>query len=204
VVSPTAARTFEVPQDKDRSTVGYLRVLDTIATQSMVWIGTGRGEWGGHLVGLNPRTGEWIHYQDKLHYVTSITREKPDELIVSWSMSHFNASTLIRIHKRDTSVKTNFPALEAKYYQRVAFSPFDNTLYGIEGTDLVTIEDGKPAKIAALDGEVFEDEAMAIGVSPGISGLIPIAEKTVIIVPNQGLPWRWENGELNRLSLPPE
>ena len=33
-----------------------LRILATHGTESMIWIGTGNGEWGGTLIGLDPAT----------------------------------------------------------------------------------------------------------------------------------------------------
>ena len=139
----------------------------------MLWIGTGYGEWGGHLVGLNPRTGEWVQYHDALHYVTGITQATPDELIVSWSMSHFGANTRIRVHKLDGTPKSSYPELDSKYYQRIAYSPYDKTLYGVENIDVVSIKEGKPSKIAELEGQLFEREPMAIGVSPGVAANTP-------------------------------
>jgi len=195
-------RTYNVPMLKGRLPEKSLRVLALHATPRMLWIGTGYGEWGGHLLGLNPRNGEWVQYHDALHYVTGITQARPDETIVSWSMSHFGANTLIRIHKPDGAPKLSYPVLDSRYYQRIAYSPDDTTLYGVENTDVVSIKEGKPSKIAELTGQLFEEEPNAIGVSPGVAALIPIARKTLIIVPNHGLPWRLREGELTRLRVP--
>lgn len=199
VESPTDGRTFRAPKPEGEAPIKYLRVLATHATDFTLWIGTGHGEWGGHLLGLTPRTGEWVQYGDALHYVTGITQASPDELIVSWSMSHFGADTLIRTHKLDATPKVAYPELKSKYYQRVAYSPQDKILYGIENTDIVSITEGRPSKITALDGQLFERERMAIGVSPGVAALLPIARKTLIVVPNHGVPWRLKDGELTRL-----
>ncbi len=169
VKDPVGGRTYQVPMLKGQIQTNSLRILAIQASDSMLWIGTGHGEWGGHLVGLNPRTGEWIQYYDALHYVTGITLATTDEIIVSWSMSHFNADTLIRVHKPDGTPKLSYPELDSKYYQRIAYSRFDKTLYGVENTDIVSIEGGKPSKIAELEGRLFEREPMAIGVSPGVS-----------------------------------
>jgi hypothetical protein len=202
VLAPVSGRTFRVPTLKGQLEISSLRLLSSLATDSMLWIGTGQGEWGGHLVGLNPKTGEWVQYYDALHYVTGITQAKPDEVIVSWSMSHFDADTLIRVHKMDGTPKTSYPELDSKYYQGVAYNPYDGTLYGVENTDIVSIKDGEPSKIAELEGPIFEREPMAIGVSPGVARLLPIAKKTLIVVPNDGMPWRLNAGKLTRLRGP--
>jgi hypothetical protein len=195
-------RTYKVPTLKGQIRTNALSILAIQASDSMLWIGTGYGEWGGHLVGLNPRTGEWIQYYDALHYVTGITLATPDEIIVSWSMSHFDADTLIRVHKPDGTPKLSYPELDSMYYQRIAYSPFDRTLYGVENTDVVSIEGGKPSKIAKLEGRLFEREPRAIGVSPGVSALLPVSRKTLVVVPRHGLPWMLRDGELTRLRVP--
>jgi len=201
VKDPVERRTFKVPMLKGQVRTNSLRILAVHATDSMLWIGTGYGEWGGHLVGLNRRTGEWLQYYDALHYVTGITQAAPGEVTVSWSMSHIGANTLIRIHKLDGMPKTTYPELDSKYYQRISYSPFDKTLYGVENTDVVSIREGKPSKIAKLDGKVFEREPRALGVSPGVAVLLPIDQKTLIIVPNHGVPWRMTDGKLTRLPM---
>src|SRR5262249_1822860 len=145
-----------------------LRVLAVYATKQELWIGTGYGEWGGHLLGLDPKTGDWVQYHDEHHYATSITQMSADEVVVSWSMSHFDADTLIRRHELDSNPSFSFPELDSRYYQIIAYSAFDETLYGVENTDVVTISNGRPTKIAKLTGQLFEREARAIGVAPGI------------------------------------
>jgi hypothetical protein len=201
VESPTAGRTFKVPKLMGELELDSLRVLAHLAADTMLWIGTGQGEWGGHLLGLNLKTGKWVQNYDALHYVTGITQASEEELIVSWSMSHFGANTLIRVHRLDSTPRVTYPILESKYYQRVVYSPFDRTLYGIENIDVVSIKDGKPSQIARLAGQLFEREPMAIGVSPGVSALIPTAAKTLIIVPNHGLPWMLKDRHLSRLRV---
>ena len=116
-------RTYNVPRLKGQVRTNSLRILAFHATHSMLWIGTGYGEWGGHLVGLNPRTGEWVQYYDALHYVTGITQATPDQVIVSWSMSHFGADTLIRVHKPDGTPKSSYPELDSKVLPEYRLQP---------------------------------------------------------------------------------
>lgn len=114
-------------------------------------------------------------------------------------MSHFVANTLIRVHRQDGNPSVSFDELESHYFQKIVYSRFDKLLYGIDGKHLVSITNGKPSKLAELEGQVFEREAMAVGVSPGILALLPTAKNALIIVPNHGLPWRFQGGSLARL-----
>jgi hypothetical protein len=201
VLDPVGKRTFKAPE-VDRPLGGPpLRILATHGTASMVWIGTGKGEWGGVLLGLDPKAGAWVQ-GDGLGYVTGITHVAGDEVVVSWAMSHFRAYTKVQIHKADGTVKTEHPMLESKYYQRVAYSPHDKVLYGVESKEVVTIADGKPSKVAALSMAVFEREPDAIGVAPGIRALIPIGSKAVAVVPTRGEPWLVRGEELISLRKP--
>jgi hypothetical protein len=201
VVDPVAKRTFKVPEIKRPFGGPPLRILATHGSESRLWIGTGNGEWGGILLGLDPKTGKWVQ-GDGAGYVTGITHETGDEVAVSWSMSHFSARTHLCIHTADGKAKTEYPVLEEKYYQLIAYSPHDKTLYGVEAKDVVTIKEGKPTKVATLDGTVFEREPNAIGVAPGLLALIPVGPKAVVVVPKQGEPWRLDQGKLTRLRKP--
>src|SRR5580693_7243420 len=97
------------------------------------------------------KTGDWVQYYDALHYVTGIASDNGG-VVVSWSMSHLRgADTLIRLHKADASVRTDYPSFRSKYYQRIAYSSFDQTLYGIERSNVVSIREGRPTKVAELD-----------------------------------------------------
>lgn len=49
--------------------------------------------------------GKWVQYYDALHYITGITQSNSGELMVSWSMSHFDADTLIRIHRKNVALR---------------------------------------------------------------------------------------------------
>jgi hypothetical protein len=203
VLSPIEGRRFEVPQLQGQfKNLRKLRVLAVQPMDGVLWIGTGYGEWGGHLVGLDVRTDRWVQFYDGLHYVTGIARGPKDEPIVSWSMSHFGADTLIRVHKSDATPEVSYPELEDKYYQKVAYSLFDKKLYGLEGKTIVSITEGKPTTIATVEVEVFEREAKAIGVAPGILAFIPVAPETLVVVPNRSAPLMLRDGKLIPLRVP--
>lgn len=203
VATPTSGRIFEVPGSR---TPGRppLRVLATHAAGSAIWIGTGHGEWGGDLWSLDLRTGRWDRYHDPLHYVTGITLDEEGRLIVSWSMHHFLADCLIRVHDHHARLKRAYPELRWAYFPGITFSRFGETLYGIENADLVLIRQGIPSRVATLTGPLYRNEPMAIGVAPGVLALIPVAPKTLIVIPYEGMPLRVEHGSLStfRRSLP--
>ncbi len=198
---PTGGHSFKAPK-LDGYHQNPLRIFALYATNSMLWIGTGQGEWGGNLVGLNPQSGKWVQYFDDLHYVTGITQANPNEIIVSWSMSHFRADTLIRIHNLDGTQKVAYANLETKYFQKIAYSTFDKILYGVEGRDLVQIANGNPSKIVEIETSVFEREPLAIGVAPGIAEIIPLEQKTVVVVPRYGATWKLKDAKLLQYKIP--
>jgi hypothetical protein len=128
-------------------------------------------------------------------------------MVVSWSMSHFGKTTLVRTHNPDATVKTGYPDPEGKllpwstgfvgkYFQCVTYKPLDDTLYGVESTDLVTIKDGISTKVVKIADRLFTVEPHAIGMAPGILTLIPTGPKTVAIIPKWGQPWQLRDGEL--------
>jgi hypothetical protein len=202
VVDPVAGRTFVVPGLK-RPHAAPLGILATLGTEQRLWIGTGRGEWGGVLLGLDPKAGTWDIRYDDLHYVTGITDSgQADEVMASWSMSHMMAHTLVRAHKADATVKTEFPEMEQKYFQRLTRAAVDGTLYAVESDYLVTVADGKPTRLARLAGRVFEREPHAVGVAPGILALVPTGPGAVVVVPKTGEPCLWRGGTVTTLRKP--
>lgn len=189
IVDPMEPRTYEVPMSIGSQVhTRVLRLHASYGTPSILWLGTGHGEWGGHLMGLNPKTGEWVQYYDALNYVTGITSANSDHVIVSWSMSHFMASTLIRQHGINAQPDHEFPELKDNYYQTVTYSPFDHILYAIERKWLVTLTGGKPTRVIELTLHLFKPEPKAIGVAPGVIALLPVAEHHVVVVAATGVP----------------
>jgi hypothetical protein len=157
-----------------------LRLLDACAAGDQLWVGTGYGEWGGHLVGLALGRAAWSQHYDSLHYATGLA-EKNGKLFVSWSMSHFRASTLLRIHRPDGGVEREFPELNNHYYQKLAFG-LDGQLYAIERERLVKVVDGAPVLVAELGKLRYSPEPNAIGVAPGIVQLLALDARTWLVV----------------------
>jgi hypothetical protein len=203
VLAPTEGREYSAPgkRGKPRET-RPLRVLALHAGASTLWIGTGYGEWGGELLGLDIATGQWVDHGDDLHYVTGIVQAAADQLTVSWAMSHmWHCDSLLRIHALDGGVRSAALEREDTYVQGLAWSRFDQALYAIDTGALVSIRDGQITKLGDLDGPIYGPERKAVGVAPGIVAVLPSSEKSVFIVPGSGAPWRWQAGELARLPL---
>lgn len=200
IESPLDRGNFRVPKLKGIfESKGTLRILSLLGRKDGLWLGTGNGEWGGELIKFDPRRNKWREYNDALHYVTGITSSKSGELIVSWSMSHFGADTLIRVHGSNGKPVKEFPELDSKYYLGIAYSSFDDAIYGIESEALVRIENGNPVELAKLEGKLYQREPNAIGVVPDVFPIIPIAKETLAIVPGQGVPWVFKQGKLSSL-----
>ena len=190
VSDPVRGRDYPVPKSTGQVPTNELRLQAGYATGKMVWLGTGHGEWGGTLYGLEPVSGAWRQYTDALHYVTGITSADGENVSGSWAMSHFIAHTLVREHGTSVQAQWEGPELKSQYYQRIAYSSFDRVLYGIENKSLGRIVRGRPEEIVSLSVQVFTRENYAIGAAPGVRAVIPIAAKVVIVVPNSGAPLR--------------
>jgi hypothetical protein len=199
VADPLGRREFAAPRTGLPFGDPPLRILAAHGSESMVWFGTGNGEWGGALYGLDPKTGKWVE-RTGIGYVTRITHAAGDEVVVSWSQSHFGAHTQVCVHTPDATVKTEHPMLTEKYYQQLAYNPHDRTLYGVEAPDVVTVADGKPTRVASLAGRLFEREAKAIGVAPGVRAVVPLGPGAVAVVLRRGEPWLVRDGRAARLA----
>ena len=197
---PTIGKSFKVPDLGGQLRIDSLRVLATYALGETLWVGTGQGEWGGHLVSLNIRNGKWRQYYDAGHYVTGISSSDENTLIVSWSMSHFMADTLIREHDKRGIPKHSYPELDDSYFQSVAFSQFDGQLYGVEQNTIVTIENGIPTPIAELGRLSYDAEPNAIGIAPAVHRVIPVGEKTLFILHRNAAPFLFRDGTLSQLN----
>ncbi len=190
-----------VPELGGQLEVKSLRPLCYAKGPHTLWIGTGQGEWGGHLVRFDTERGTWESNYDGLHYVTGIALIGDSPKLVSWSMSHFYAHTVLRVHHDDTSIETSFEVHEQAYYQTTAYSPFDERFYVVEQRLLETVDPhGKTTKWAELPEMRYKPEGMAIGVVPGVHSIVPIARDMVMVFFFQGPPVLVHNGKVLRFA----
>lgn len=173
--------TYKVPNLKGQLKIDYLRILDMHVGEKGIWFATGQGEWGGHLVYLNTKTGKWSSFYDAAHYATGITAIDGG-VAVSWAMSHFMADTVVRYHKYNTKPKKTFDSLDSKYIQKLAYDESDNILYGIEQKSIVSIVNGVPEVLTRIDGRMYENEPDAIGVAPGVLKIAAFNGAVIVVM----------------------
>ena len=196
-------RMFRVPELGGQLKINSLRILTVAKSGDDIWIGTGNGEWGGHLVKFNTLTQQWQWYYDSLHYVTGIAADSSGKIWVSWSMSHFSANTVIRAHGKDTNPIQEGKLLEQHYYQALAYSEFDHALYGVEQSTLGVIDaEGELTSPVNLGQIIYPRENNAIGVRPAVLRIIPLGPKRTVIVFNYGDPVMVQNGKTVRFEAP--
>ncbi|MDC0709084.1 hypothetical protein POL68_11480 [Stigmatella sp. ncwal1] len=200
VVEALTGKVHPLSKLKNAFAKGF-RALAVHASGTHVWVGTGYGEWGGCLFGLDLKSGQWAQSKDSLHYVTGISGDGKGNLWVSWSMSHFMANTLLRVHRLDATVAKEYPELKSKYIQTVAWDDARKVLYGIEQNSLVRFEEGKPVELSALGQLPYAQEPNAIGVSPGMIRLEVIGPERLLLVHESRAPFVYADGKLVTLSL---
>lgn len=178
-----------------------MRALAVQATATHVWVGTGYGEWGGALYGLELTSGRWVQSSDSLHYVTGIAEDGRGRLWVSWAMSHFDARSALRVHRPDATVERAFPALKSKYLQTIAWDDARQVLHGVEQRSLVRLEDGEPVEVLSLGELAYAREANAIGVAPGITRMEALGPQRFLLVHESGAPRVYADGKVVALPM---
>ncbi|MBJ6760700.1 hypothetical protein JGU66_07985 [Myxococcaceae bacterium JPH2] len=194
-------RLIKIPPPKKQKTAVRMRALALHAVGGQLWFGTGYGEWGGELVGVNLKTGTWSRYWDDLHYVTGITHDSAGKLWVGWSMSHFNSRMMLRSHGPDAKVLQAFPRQNDHYLQQIAWDATTQRLYCVDQQSVAWLKEGVAQEIAPLGDLPFSNEPNAVGVAPGVSDMMALGEGRVLIVPPLGRPRVFAGGRVTVLSL---
>jgi len=180
---------YALPELGGQLRKSFLRPLCYAVGQHKIWIGNGYGEWGGFLVGFDVVDKKWYWDYDSLHYVTGIALVGDKPQLVSWSMSHFMATAVLRRHDDDAKVVASYQEFEDRYFQTAAYSNFDRNFYVVEEQTLnVCDSDGNLTKLLDLPKRPYRREGMAIGVVPGVKSLVPIAKNEIIVVFAAGEP----------------
>ncbi len=147
-------------------------------------IGTGYGEWGGTLWTLDLATGRWAHHFDELACVTGLSWGT-EGLLVTWSMSHFSASTRVRLHRADASVVREGSRLDGKYLRAIAAE--GDWVTALEQNTLVRVKpDLTFSPIGARLALPYGAEPLAVGVSSGIAVMLPVPGHRVLVVSAAG------------------
>jgi hypothetical protein len=208
VVDLDGGRTYAYPDLKGQvhgSTL--IKVLDAKILDGHLWLGTGWGEWGGQLLGLDLRAGTWVQQVDDLHYPTGIEGSPDGNLLVAWSMSHMGADSVLRVHRPDGSLSDELPFGDGTYLQKVARLPSDGSTLVIEQRTLRRVQNLSDSEQLGDIGQVrYGLERNAVGVAPGIVQMfpaVPFAPDILVIVPLKEAPRLWKKGQLVVLERAP-
>jgi hypothetical protein len=149
-------------------------------------IGTGFGEWGGHLFVLDVSTGKWVMHTDTLGNGVGIAWTG-EGWAVAWSMSHMMAHTRVRLHGPDGKPLREGAMLRDKYLRKLAWDDEAHALFGLEQNDLVCIDDKlELTKVQDVGKVKYGPEPNAVGVSPGIAELLALGGGRFLVVPLTG------------------
>lgn len=186
----TDGKYWDAPEFKGQiSGRGFSDTPEIASRGSVVAIGTGYGEWGGHLFLLDVTSGTWNLYTDTLGNCAGIV---PTEKgwFVAWSMSHMMAHTRARLHGADGKPLLEGPMLRDRYLRALTWGAEANAVIGLEQNDLVKLSDTLGLeKVQSKVGQVrYGDERNAVGVSPGIGAFLAIGGGRYVIVPTSGPP----------------
>jgi hypothetical protein len=193
---------WDAPEFKDQLTGrGFGEDPKAIAVHgTQLAIGTGFGEWGGYLWLLDVANGEWGKHYDPLGNALGIAWNGKG-WAVAWSMSHFTAHTRVRLHGTDGKALAEGAELKDKYLRKLAFDEETKTLYGLEQNDLVKIGDKFLLNKVQSVGKVkYGEERNAVGVSSGISQLLPLGGGRLLLVPKSGEPLVVSAGKVTPLK----
>ncbi|MDP1918071.1 MAG: hypothetical protein Q8L14_17635 [Myxococcales bacterium] len=212
----TDGRYWEAPAYKDqiegRGFGDAPKAIGSHGTQ--LAIGTGFGEWGGHLWLLDVATGQWAKYYDELGGAVGLAWTGAG-WAVAWSMSHFTALARLRVHGADGKPLKQGKELRDKYLRKLAFDDEAKVLLGLEQNTLVRIDDDLRLTNVQDVGKVkYGPERHAVGVSPGIGALLALRSRgergvvdpslagRVLVVPIAGEPLVVGAGKVTPLRTP--
>lgn len=169
---------------------GFGGDVNAVASQgAQLAICTGRGEWGGYFWLLDVTSGAWTHHYDSLGYAVGAAWNGK-AWGVAWSMSHFSADTRVRLHASDATVLEEGNEFEGRYLRQLAWDEEAQSFFGLEQNDLVRV--GKKlftlTKVQSVGKVKYGKERHAVGVSSGISQLLPLGAGQFLLVPKTGEP----------------
>ncbi|MFT3706500.1 MAG: hypothetical protein QM817_02420 [Archangium sp.] len=204
----TDGKYWDAPEFKDQiKGRGFGESPHAIASSGDVLaIGTGFGEWGGHLWLLDVSTGKWSKFYDELGNAVGIAKTEKGWL-VAWSMSHMRASVHLRLHgAADAKEVAVGKELDDRYVRALAFDAEAKGVIGLEQSDLVKVTDKLGLEqVQGKVGEVkYGPERNAVGVSPGIGAFLPLGGGRYVIVPTSGPPLVAGGGKSVSLVAPAE
>lgn len=200
----TDGASWDAPGFKDQlSGRGFGEAPSAIASQgTQLAIGAGFGEWGGYFWLLDTATGVWRKHYDSLAYPTGMTWTG-SAWAVAWSMSHFDASTRVRLHAADGGVSKEGARVRGRYLRALAWDAGTKSLLGLEQQDLVRIDEKLAfTKLQAIGQVPYGAERLAVGVSSGIGAFVPLGGGRFLVAPVSGDPLVVGGGRVTPLRAP--
>src|SRR5262249_30248785 len=122
---------FAVPELTGQLRTHSLSVADVLVGKDRIWIANDFGEWGGHLLCLDPATGAWSQWYDQLLWPTGIA-DAPGGPIVNWGSCHLIATDFcIRSHGADGRPLAELARSNERFREGLARSA-DGRLFCVE------------------------------------------------------------------------
>jgi hypothetical protein len=199
----TDGRYFEGPEFNDQVRGrGFGEHPRLAARGSVLAIGTGFGEWGGHLWLLDVSDGSWRKHFDSLGNVTGVVWTG-EAWAVAWSMSHLMATTRMRLHGPDARPTQEGKEVPDRYVRALAWDDEAKVLFGLEQNDLVRFDRALVfKKVHSLARVTYGLERHAVGVSSGIATFVATSQGQFLVVPETGDPLVVRGGKSERLRRP--
>lgn len=199
----TDGRYFEAPEFNDQVRGrGFGDHPHVAAHGAVLAIGTGFGEWGGHLWLLDVSDGSWRKHYDALGNAAGVAWTGT-AWAVAWSMSHMMATTRARVHGADGKPVKEGAQQRDRYLRAIAWDDSARALFGLEQNDLVRFDESLAfKKVQAITPVKYGPERDAVGVSSGIASFVALGKGQFLVVPESGEPLLVGGGKSDRLRLP--
>jgi hypothetical protein len=200
----TDGTSWDAPEFKDQVRGrGFGEAPSAVASHgTQLAIAVGFGEWGGYFWLLDVATGAWSKHYDSLAYPTGMTWTG-SAWAVAWSMSHFDASTRVRLHAPDASLAKEGERVRGRYLRALAWDAETKALVALEQQALVRVDEKLAfTKVQDIGKVAYGPERHAIGVSSGIGAFLALGGGRVLIVPVSGEALVGGGGKVTALRAP--
>jgi len=182
VINPLTGRTYLPPilRGPIPSSLAFASIVRGIGPR--VWIGTSQGEWGGHLAILDTETGAWSTYYDSLGYPTGIDRLGKDDVVVTWAMSHFMASSRLRVHNAHAEIVREYRRRNDSYYQSALSTSHGVSLVVVDRQYVYKMVEDEAVAEHDLGTLTYPNEPWAIGVRPAVLDLFESKTGALVVI----------------------
>lgn len=198
----TDGRFFEGPEFKDQVRGrGFGEHPHLVGHGSVLAIGTGFGEWGGHLWLLDVADGSWRKHYDAHGNAVGLAWTG-SAWAVAWSMSHMMARTTPRLHDADAKPTVQGKERRDQYLRALAWDDEAKALFGLEQNELVRFDAALGfTKVQSIAPVKYGAERHAVGVSSGIAAFVAVGKGLFLVVPESGEPLIVGGGKSEQLRV---